>query len=264
MSARDSGDPLPARAIGRIRTPFSDGVGTPIQPAFSQGAAGQVILDPAYADGLDDLDGFERAWLLFWMDRAKPFRPRVVPYRDCRERGLFATRSPSRPNPIGLSVVRIVRREGNVLHVRDVDMLDNTPLVDIKPYVPEFDAHPGSRAGWLDLVAVDRRFADDRFHAVDAAPRDAAAPVLAAGGDVVLHLGDVCIQKAARRAYDALVSSEAEDRSTVRAVDLLVRFLQTTDFAALRVAHPVLAGGTACRVRLFRREDGQVGWEISA
>lgn len=154
----------PLRVIGRIRTPFVGARGTPIQTAYARGVEGSVVLDEAVAGALDDLEGFERVWLLYWMDRAVAFRPRVVPYRDTRERGLFATRSPCRPNPIGLSVVRVVRRSGCVLHVADVDILDDTPLLDIKPYVPEFDAHPASRAGWFEACGADRRVADDRFH----------------------------------------------------------------------------------------------------
>ncbi len=152
------------RVIGRIRTPFAEAVGTPIQPAYAAGAEGHVVVDEAFAGGLDDLGGFERVWLIYWMDRASAFRLRVVPYRDSDERGLFATRAPSRPNAIGLSVVRLLRREGRVLHVADVDMLDGTPLLDIKPYVPAFDAHPLSKAGWLDACAEDRQRADARFH----------------------------------------------------------------------------------------------------
>ncbi|MCU0250515.1 MAG: tRNA (N6-threonylcarbamoyladenosine(37)-N6)-methyltransferase TrmO [Vicinamibacterales bacterium] len=152
------------RAIGHVRSPFVEASGTPIQPVYSSGAEGEVVVDERYAGALDDLEGFERLWLIYWMDRAAAFRPRVVPYRDTQSRGLFATRSPSRPNPIGLSVVRLVRRDGHVLHVADVDILDDTPLLDIKPYVPEFDAHPHSKAGWLDAAAADRRVADDRFH----------------------------------------------------------------------------------------------------
>lgn len=152
------------QVIGSIRTPFHEATGTPIQPAYARGAEGRVLVDEAYAGALDDLEGFERVWLLYWMDRACGFRPRVVPYRDTREHGLFATRSPCRPNPIGLSAVRLLGREGNVLHVEGVDMLDGTPLVDLKPYVPEFDAHPGSRAGWFDDRTTDREAADDRFH----------------------------------------------------------------------------------------------------
>jgi tRNA (adenine37-N6)-methyltransferase len=152
------------RAIGVIRTPFVEAPGTPIQPAYGNGIEGQVWLDESCAPALDGIESFERVWLIYWMDRAGPFRPRVVPYRDTREYGLFATRAPNRPNPIGISVVRLLRREGRVLHVSDIDVIDNTPLLDLKPYVPQFDAFPASRAGWFDKPGVDRRVADDRFH----------------------------------------------------------------------------------------------------
>jgi len=157
---------LRLRVIGRIRTPFIQAKGAPIQPTYAEGAEGTVLVDDRYAAALEDIEGFDRLWLLYWMDRIRPgpFRPRVVPYLDTREHGLFATRSPCRPNPIGLSVVRLLARDQAQLRVADVDMLDDTPLLDIKPYVPEFDAHPGARAGWLDVRAVDRRLADDRFH----------------------------------------------------------------------------------------------------
>lgn len=163
--------PLPLEPIGRIHSPFQEAAGSPIQPAYAKGAEGRVVVDAAWAAALDDLDGFERVWLLYWMDRVDGARTKVVPYRDVVERGLFATRSPCRPNPIGLSVVRLLRREGNVLHVADVDMLDGSPLLDVKPYVPAFDAHPGSRAGWFDLTTSARETADTRFH-----PAGPAAP----------------------------------------------------------------------------------------
>jgi tRNA-Thr(GGU) m(6)t(6)A37 methyltransferase TsaA len=150
--------------VGVVHTPFRDAAGTPIQPAFADGAAGTVVLDPSFAPALDDIEGFERMWLVYWMDRVGPYQPRVVPYRDTRERGLFATRSPCRPNPLGLSAVRLLRRDGCTLHVLDVDVLDGTPLLDVKPYVPAFDAHPSSRAGWFDRSGLDRRVADGRFH----------------------------------------------------------------------------------------------------
>lgn len=150
--------------IGRIRTPFVEANGTPIQPVFSGSTKGRVILDDRYEKALDDIEGFERLWLVYWMDRVAAFEPYVMPYRDTVERGLFATRSPCRPNPIGLSVVRLLSREGCILHVADVDILDDTPLLDIKPYVPEFDAHPSSKAGWFETCGVDRRVADERFH----------------------------------------------------------------------------------------------------
>jgi tRNA-Thr(GGU) m(6)t(6)A37 methyltransferase TsaA len=160
--------------IGCIRTPFVEARGTPIQAAYAQGVEGRVVVEPPLAAALDDVEGFERVWLLYWMDRVTGFRTRVVPYRDTRERGLFATRSPCRPNPIGLSVVRVLRRDGPVLHVADVDMLDGTPLLDVKPYVPEFDAHPSSRAGWFERCGADRRVADGRFHESPDATREGA------------------------------------------------------------------------------------------
>ena len=155
---------FPVTIIGRVRSPFGEATGTPIQSVYANGAEGQVVVDEAYADALGDVEGFERLWLIYWMDRVATSKLRVVPYRDNQERGLFATRSPCRPNPIGMSVVRLLRREGDILHVADLDILDNTPLLDIKPYVPEFDAHPTSKAGWFDACAVNRTVADGRFH----------------------------------------------------------------------------------------------------
>ncbi|HTP24722.1 MAG TPA: tRNA (N6-threonylcarbamoyladenosine(37)-N6)-methyltransferase TrmO [Anaeromyxobacteraceae bacterium] len=140
------------RVIGRIRSPFVEAAGTPIQAAYAQGAGGQVMLDGQFSDALDDIEGLERLWGLYWMDEAAGFRSRVTPYHNTQEHGLFATRSPCRPNPIGLSVLRLVRREGLVLHVADLDVLDGTPLLDIKPYVP-------------------RRIADGRFHESGVADR---------------------------------------------------------------------------------------------
>ena len=155
---------IKVRVIGTIQTPYREVCGTPIQTVYGQGVEGQVIVDEAYAAALDDIDGFERVWLIYWMDRVGPFKPKVVPYRDTVEHGLFATRSPSRPNPVGMSVVRLLKRDGCRLDVADVDMMDGTPLIDIKPYVPAFDACPVSRAGWFDTPGVDRREADGRFH----------------------------------------------------------------------------------------------------
>ena len=156
--------PLAFRPIGRIRTPFLSAAGTPIQAVYAHGVEGRVIVDPPYEAALADIEGFERIWLIYWLDRAAPFQPLVTPYRDTKQHGLFATRSPCRPNPIGLSLVRLQGRIGPELTIVDVDLLDNTPLLDIKPYVPEFDARPDSRAGWFENAGVDRQTADDRFH----------------------------------------------------------------------------------------------------
>jgi tRNA-Thr(GGU) m(6)t(6)A37 methyltransferase TsaA len=163
-SREDSESQIMARVIGVIRTPFQEAAGTPIQSIYGQDIEGQVLLCEPYAAALDDIEGFERLWLIYWMDRVSEFKPRVLPYRDTQEHGLFATRSPSRPNPIGMSVVRLLRREGSTLYIADLDMLDGTRLLDIKPYIPAFDSHPGCRAGWFDTCKVDRRLADARFH----------------------------------------------------------------------------------------------------
>ena len=259
-------------AIGVIRTPFTAAAGTPIQPAYGQGEKGEVIIEENYAAALDDIDGFDRLWLIYWMDRAGACKQRVVPYRDDREHGLFATRSPCRPNPIGISVVRLVRRQGRVLYVVDVDILDGTPLLDIKPYVPAFDAHPGSRAGWLDTCDTDRKVADGRFH--DTACGAAGSPKNAMlthevllNGTVVLFLGKSCIETAAKRARRELVAACLESSESGACIgepiELLGHFLETTDFGRLRTEHPELAGGIECYVELYRRKDGTVRWELT-
>lgn len=152
-------------AIGVIRTPFQQSAGTPIQSYASRGAQGSVELFAGFEAGLRDLDGFDRIWLLFWLDRAAEARLVVRPYLDVVEHGVFATRAPARPNHIGLSSVRLRGIEGNVLQVADVDMLDGTPLLDIKPYVPAFDHQPAARIGWYEqrLAAGATALADDRF-----------------------------------------------------------------------------------------------------
>jgi tRNA-Thr(GGU) m(6)t(6)A37 methyltransferase TsaA len=127
------------RSIGVLRTPHTAPEETPVQPVFARGIAGWAEVAPAYAEGLAGLEGFGHIVVLFHLDRAGPARLRVVPHRQTEERGVFATRAPCRPNPIGLSVVRLVRREGAVLHIEDVDMLDGTPLLDIKPHVTRLD-----------------------------------------------------------------------------------------------------------------------------
>lgn len=137
--------------IGVIRTPYHVTAGVPLQPTYARDVRGQVIVDDALEGALDDIEGFERVWLIYWLDRAGAFKPKTTQGgEDEQPHGLFATRATARPMPIGISVVRLLGREGHVLHVADVDMLDATPLLDIKPYVPAFDAFPDSRAGWID------------------------------------------------------------------------------------------------------------------
>jgi tRNA-Thr(GGU) m(6)t(6)A37 methyltransferase TsaA len=151
------------KPIGVIHSPFAHQSGTPIQPVFAEGRQGTVEILPRYQEGLIDLVGFERIWLLYLLHCAPPARLRVIPYRDTAERGIFATRSPCRPNAIGLSCVRLLGVAENLLTVADLDILDGAPLLDIKPYVPEFDSFPNSRAGWFEARRVDRTHADDRF-----------------------------------------------------------------------------------------------------
>jgi len=121
-----------------------------------------------FREGLDDLEGFDRIWVVAWMDKAAAFRLKVVPYRDNVLRGLFATRAPSRPNPIGLSCLEIesVDRESGVIKVKGADLLDGTPILDLKPYIPQVDAFPESRSGWFSadhpVIFADGRFAEER------------------------------------------------------------------------------------------------------
>jgi tRNA-Thr(GGU) m(6)t(6)A37 methyltransferase TsaA len=149
--------------IGVIETPFREPAGTPIQPSRARGARGKVHIDSRFQAGLKDLGGFERVWLIYWFHKASGSSLLVTPFLDTRERGIFATRAPARPSPIGMSVVRLLAVHGGILDVEDVDIIDGTPLLDIKPYVPEFDCYPRSRAGWFDETDSKRRVADGRF-----------------------------------------------------------------------------------------------------
>ena len=148
--------------IGLIYTPFQNATGTPIQASTSS-AEGVVEVLPEFAPGLQDLAAFERIWLIYLMDRASDVQLVVRPYMDTEERGVFATRAPVRPNHIGFSVVRLLGVEGNRLLIADVDMLNGTPLLDIKPYVPAFDSFASSRAGWYTGKSAAEAVADGRF-----------------------------------------------------------------------------------------------------
>jgi tRNA-Thr(GGU) m(6)t(6)A37 methyltransferase TsaA len=148
--------------IGLIHSPHRQAEGTPIQARWAAGIEGTAELFPEFAAGLRDLDGFDRIWLLYWFDRARTAQLEVVPYLDTQTRGVFATRAPSRPNPIGLSCVRLLAVEGSRLRVADLDVLDGTPLLDIKPCVPDFDVFPVERVGWY-ARARGSRTADNRF-----------------------------------------------------------------------------------------------------
>ena len=130
----------------------------------ANGARGRVRVEPRFHAGLKDLAGFERIWLIYWFHKASGSSLLVTPFLDTRERGVFATRAPARPCPLGISAVRLlaVREEGD-LEVADVDIVNGTPLLDIKPYVPEFDCYVSSTAGWFDESNSRRCLADERF-----------------------------------------------------------------------------------------------------
>lgn len=121
-------------------------------------------MDEPFRQGLRDLEGFERIWLVYWLHEAPPGQLLVTPFLDKTPRGVFATRAPARPTPIGMSAVRLLAVHEDSLEVEGIDVIDGTPLLDIKPYIPEFDSHPGSKAGWFDRSTSQRQCADERFH----------------------------------------------------------------------------------------------------
>ncbi len=135
--------------IGVVRSPFEDTAGMPIQAVGAEGVEGTIELAPEYGDGLRDIEGFSHIIIVYHFHLARSPGLSVRPLLDDEPRGVFATRSPRRPNPIGVSIVRLVRVEGLTLHIEDVDVADDTPLLDIKPYVPAFDVREDARIGWL-------------------------------------------------------------------------------------------------------------------
>jgi len=144
--------------IGVVHSPSSAKVDTARQPVAAGEVRATIELFPGrnLEHAIEDLEGWDYVWVVFWFHLNKGWRPKVLPPRGPRKRrGVLATRSPHRPNPLGLSAVRLERVDGLTLHVRGVDMVDGTPVLDIKPYVPYTDAHPGAASGWLGQPAVD-------------------------------------------------------------------------------------------------------------
>ena len=156
-------NPLILKPIGIIHTPFRQAAETPIQSYMAKGVEGTIELFPEFIPALRDLEGFDRIWLLYWFDRSDSARLVVKPFLDTIEHGVFATRSPCRPNPLGISCVRLLGVEGHRLRIGELDILDQTPLLDIKPYVPAFDCFNVERIGWLADKTHGRVLADDRF-----------------------------------------------------------------------------------------------------
>ena len=136
-------------AIGLIHSPFTEIEGIPIQSARSQ-TRGAVELFDQFTEGLDGIEGFSFIFLFYVLHRSAGYSLRVKPFLDDRQHGIFATRYPARPNPLGFSLVKLLNVRGNVLEVEGLDVLDGTPLLDIKPYVPEFDQRLQAHSGWYD------------------------------------------------------------------------------------------------------------------
>lgn len=151
--------------IGTIRTPFKRKEGMPIQSSGSKGIKGTVVLQKRFVKGLLDLEHFSHIYLIYHLHRSEGFELEVVPFLDNQPHGVFATRAPRRPNAIGLSVVKLISIHGNILEVENVDMLDGTPLLDIKPYVSQFDIHTIEKSGWINRLTgkPNEEQSDDRF-----------------------------------------------------------------------------------------------------
>ena len=153
------------KPIGTIETPYTTREGMPIQAKGGEGVRGRISLFPEYVQGLQDLAGFSHLILLYHFHLTRETRLVVTPFLDTTPRGVFATRSPNHPNSIGLSTVRLIDIQEAVLEIEDVDMMNGTPLLDIKPYVPAFDHHQPERLGWLEKAGAEvrRTRSDKRF-----------------------------------------------------------------------------------------------------
>jgi tRNA (adenine37-N6)-methyltransferase len=141
---------LPLTPVGVVHSPFTWREEAPRQPTVGEPREATIVLRPGMQNALKDLEGFDRCWVLFWFHRSRGWKQQIVPPRDTVKRGIFATRAPDRPNPLGLSVVRLRRIYGTRIDILGHDLLDGTPVLDLKPYIPAYDAHPGSAAGWVD------------------------------------------------------------------------------------------------------------------
>lgn len=144
------------KPIGVVRSPYKTQSDAPIQSRLSDDEA-EIEIYEEYGDGLKDIEGFSHIWVLFHFHKSEGFALHVKPYLDDELRGVFACRAPRRPNPIGMSLVELEKREGNILKIRGLDMLDGTPVLDIKPYVGVFDEDTDIRIGWLEGKAHDGR-----------------------------------------------------------------------------------------------------------
>lgn len=148
--------------IGVIESPYLEQQGTPLHPVYIDESWGRIVISPEFRNALADLDGFNRLWIISWLDRSNSYDLKVIPFRDTVERGLFATRYPKRPNPIGISAANIksIQIETGIIELDGVDLLNGTPVLDLKPYIPAVDSFPDATAGWFE--ASNTTTADDR------------------------------------------------------------------------------------------------------
>ncbi len=159
-------EPITIQPIGIIHTPHKDIKNMPIQPIAAEGVTGYIELREDLVDGLKDIEGFSHLTLFYHFHKIEGYALQVIPFMDSVEHGIFACKSPKRPNAIGLSTVKLIKVEGNIIHIDMVDMLDGTPLLDIKPFFPKYDNRLDAVAGWLEKsndIPVDKLRSDERF-----------------------------------------------------------------------------------------------------
>ena len=151
--------------IGIIRTPFKKLGQMPIQPKGAKNVIATLEIDKEYAPGLKDLEEFSHVYLIYYFHKAVRTELEVIPFMDTQERGVFATRSPLRPSHLGLSITKVLSIDDNIVTIKGIDVLDGTPLIDIKPYIPQFDGVNGVKTGWMDKSnsEVNSARSDDRF-----------------------------------------------------------------------------------------------------
>jgi tRNA (adenine37-N6)-methyltransferase len=151
--------------IGIIHSSYKKKAGMPIQGVLSKGSKGWVEVFPKYQKGLRNLDGFSHIFLIYQFHLSKEYSLLTKPFLEDKKHGIFATRAPQRPNPIGMSIVKLKKIKGNKLYINEVDIIDKTPLLDIKPFVPEYDSRKNTNSGWLKnkLKNKDKHISDNRF-----------------------------------------------------------------------------------------------------
>ena len=153
------------KPIGVVHSPFKEPRGTPIQPSIIKGIKGEVEIFPEYIEGLQDINGFSHIILIYHFHLSTKSSLKAKPFMDDKIHGIFAIRGPSRPNPIGISIVRLIKVNSNILDIENLDIVDGTPLLDIKPYVPEFDKAEAIKIGWLqgNIDKLSKTKDDGRF-----------------------------------------------------------------------------------------------------